>query len=403
MEIGEGTFLPEPLINLRRSPLLTMLPFVYFILIGYALVSGVLDASLFPFLLLPLPIAYFVMAGFAFLQKKFENNITIINALASMLIVLVYAEIHFNFPNLWVVKRYSVTELTYGLMGVQATLLFLFSLAYLGAFGKRRARERGSPIVENYDSVTKFTHYNLVFICIFFVLLIWELYSNKILGITRELPFIPPPSAVVNTFIEDAHLLFVKSTIASLIRLAWGFGIGCIMGFLIALGCGYWKTLDRVMDPFARLIAPIPPPAWVPFALAFFPAVEQAGYFIIAIAGFWFTYINTLLGIKTVDQRYVEAIEMLGAKRSLIYRRVVLPSAIPNIFNGLFIGLIFSFILLMVAEMIGCPAGIGFYIHSKHEFMCYDGVVAGMIWIGIMGLILTNIITLAERRLSPWR
>ena len=381
----------------------SVLPFVYFILIGYALVSGVLDASLFPFLLLPLPIAYFVMAGFAFLQKKFENNITIINALASMLIVLVYAEIHFNFPNLWVVKRYSVTELTYGLMGVQATLLFLFSLAYLGAFGKRRARERGSPIVENYDSVTKFTHYNLVFICIFFVLLIWELYSNKILGITRELPFIPPPSAVVNTFIEDAHLLFVKSTIASLIRLAWGFGIGCIMGFLIALGCGYWKTLDRVMDPFARLIAPIPPPAWVPFALAFFPLVEQAGYFMIWLGAFFMTLINTLVGLKTVDQRYVEAARMLGAKESLIYRRVIIPLSIANIFMGLMLALLVGIIMLIVTEAFGVTSGVGYYIHFSWEFLDYTGVVAGMIWIGILTLILSNIITLAEKKLTPWR
>ena len=382
---------------------LTVLPFVYFIFIVYALVSRILDVNLLPFLLLPLPIVYFLMVGFAFFQKKFESNRTIINTSASMLIVTIFAEIHFNFPNLWLMADYPVAELTCGLLGVQAVLLFLFSIAYLGVFGERAARERGSIIIEKYDSVTKFTHYNLIFICIFFVLLVWELYTNKIFGISRTIPYVPPPSAVGHTFIEDAHLLFVKSTIASLIRLGWGYGIGSIAGFLLALGCGYWKTLDRVTDSFARIIAPIPPPAWIPFALAFFPLVEQAGYFIIFIPGFWFVYMNTLVGIKLVDQRYIEAMQMLGAKKSLIFRRAALPSAIPNIFNGLFIAFLFSLILLIVAEMVGVRAGIGYYIHFKHEFMCYDGVVAGMIWIGILGLIITNIIKFAEIKLSPWR
>ena len=394
----------KPLIKLPKTrTLLSVVPFVYVIFIGYALVSRILDVNLLPFLLLPLPIVYFLLVGFAFFQKKFESNGTIINTSASMLIVTIFAEIHFNFPNLWLRADYPVAELTYGLMGVQAVLLFLFSLAYLGVFGERAARERGSIIIEKYDSVTKFTHYNLIFICIFFVLLVWELFANKVFGFASGTIYMPPPSSILHSFITDWYFLFMSSTAASLVRLAWGFGVGSALGFLLAVGCGYWKTLDRVLDPFIRIIAPIPPPAWIPFALAFFPLVEQAGYFVIFLGAFFMLLINTLVGIKTVDQRYVEAAEMLGAKRSFIYRRVILPLSIPNIFTGLIFAFIVGILLLIVAEMIGVRAGIGYYILFSWEFLDYAGVASGMIWIGILSLFFTNIITLVERRLSPWR
>lgn len=382
-----------------RGLCLAGLPLAFALGVGVAFARGYLPASLLPLGSVPL-LAGFVLVGvIAVRAGTLAGRGVVTKSAAAVGLLFFLTEIYSSAPNLWFRADASRTPFTLALLLTQSLLLSHFILCARGAF----LVPAPTGEVDRRQSFLRFAHLAEVMISFVLPLLVWELASNKLWAPAREIPFVPPPSSILNVVIEDFRLLVLTSTLASLKRVAYGFLIGAVSGFFVAVACAYSSTVDRILDPIIRLTAPIPPPAWIPFAMSAFPLMEHVGYFLIWLGAFFPTLANTLTGLKAVDQRYVEAAQMFGASKRFIYRRVIIPAALPYVFAGLTIGLMLSLVLLIVAEMVGVKSGIGFYIHYSREFMAYDGVVAGMVWIGIFGLLLSRGLTLIERWLSPWR
>ena len=243
---------------------------------------------------------------------------------------------------------------------------------------------------------------NFYDICSVFLTLIffWELLANKV-------PVLDPmiftcPTRVFQALVNKADILSASST-SSMFLLVNGYFLGIIVGIVTAIVVGWFKMLFRIVYPVAKLVAPIPPVVYIPFALVLLPSVTYAAIFIIALGAFWPTFANVCFATHNVDRRVIEAARMLGAKTGTIMRRVILPSVLPELFAGIFIGLILAFIMLEVAEMVGASSGLGFYLLSQRLLNHYDVVAAIIVVVGILVIVCTVVFDYVEARALRWK
>ena len=243
---------------------------------------------------------------------------------------------------------------------------------------------------------------NFYDICSVFITLIfwWELLANKV-------PVLDPmvftcPTRIFQALVSRADIL-VASSISSMFLLVCGYFLGTIVGIVAGIVIGWFKPIFRVAYPVAKLISPIPPVVYIPFALVVLPSVTYAAIFIVSLGAFWPAFANVCFATHNVDTRVVEAAKMLGAKTATILRRVILPFVLPELFAGIFIGLILAFIMLEVAEMIGASSGLGFYLISQRLLNHYDVVSAIIVNVGILVIVCTVIFDYIEARALRWK
>jgi len=267
--------------------------------------------------------------------------------------------------------------------------IFLAILSAIGATNKV-AKLRLVRVLNFYD------------ICSIFLTLIffWELLANKI-------PVLDPmiftcPTRIFQALVNKRDILF-SSSLSSMFLLVNGYFYGIFVGIVTGIVVGWFKSLFRVVYPVAKLIAPIPPVVYIPFALVLLPSVTYAAIFIIGLGAFWPTFANVCFATHNVDRRVIEAAQMLGAKTSTIMRRVILPFVLPELFAGIFIGLILAFIMLEVAEMVGASSGLGFYLLSQRLLNHYDVVSAIIVTVGILVIVCTVIFDYVEARALRWK
>jgi NitT/TauT family transport system permease protein len=176
-----------------------------------------------------------------------------------------------------------------------------------------------------------------------------------------KLPFMPSPDKTLSTFTTRTAEL-AESFAASMQLLLTGLVIGAATGFLSGLAMGWSRMCSYWLSPVLKIIGPMPAAAWVPIAVAIMPSSRAAGLFLIALA-MWFPFTLMLSSaIRDTDRRLVETARVLGASETHILFHVALPAALPAIFTGMFMGLSNSFSALIVSEMLGVKAGLGWYI-----------------------------------------
>ena len=142
---------------------------------------------------------------------------------------------------------------------------------------------------------------------------------------------------------------------------------------------------------------------YIPYAIALLPSFSAASIFVIWSGAFWPVFVNTVSGVVTIPANLVDSAKMLHLKRSVFYWKVVLPGAMPSILTGASLGLVFSFLLLTAAELIGATEGLGWYVKNYSDFADYGRVVVGIIFIGIVVTALSSVFKLVERRLLRYR
>src|SRR5476649_203350 len=165
---------------------------------------------------------------------------------------------------------------------------------------------------------------------------------------------------------------------------------------------GRIKVLRDLLDPTISLLRPIPVTAWLPLSMIFFGLGPKAAIFLVFLGAFYPILLNTTFGVRSVDPRLFEAASMLGCKGPALFRQVVLPAALPAIFNGLRLGHSFAWILIVVGEMTGVPTGLGSVIMDGRTLSRTDLVVTGMIVIGAMGFVTDRIIVMISNRVLSW-
>jgi NitT/TauT family transport system permease protein len=184
----------------------------------------------------------------------------------------------------------------------------------------------------------------------------------------------------------------------SLLRVAGGFAVGAGLALPLGLVMGAKPLVYELVNPLVQLLRPIPPIAFIPLAILWFGLGDPPAFFLISLGAFFPVLMNTIAGVRNVDAIYLRAARNLGASEWTLFRRIMIPAAMPYILAGIRIGIGVAFIVVIVAEMIAVNSGLGYRILEAREYFWSDKVIAGMISIGLAGLG----IDLAMNRLNAW-
>ncbi|MBC7580037.1 MAG: ABC transporter permease [Tardiphaga sp.] len=185
-------------------------------------------------------------------------------------------------------------------------------------------------------------------------------------------------------------------------RVYGGFLCAAALGIPLGLLIGRIPLLRALLDPTLSLLRPIPVTAWLPLSMIFFGLGPRSAVFLVFLGAFYPILLNTVFGVKSVDVRLFEAAEMLGCSGPQLFRAVVLPAALPSIFNGLRLGASFAWILIVVGEMTGVPEGLGAVIMDGRTLSRTDLVITGMIIIGITGFLSDRILLALSNYFLRW-
>jgi NitT/TauT family transport system permease protein len=231
-------------------------------------------------------------------------------------------------------------------------------------------------------------------------LAVWEVATAKFAWL--PLPFFPPPQAIIEVYTDDLPKL-LASVLASVKLQLGGYVIGAALGFVTGVAIGWSTSIGYWVHPVLRFIGPLPATAWLPTAFFIFPSSWSASTFLIALATGFPVAVLTWSGVASVSSAYYDVARTLGAKPSFLVLKVAIPAALPHVFVGLFMGLGSSFAVLVVAEMIGVKAGLGWYLQWAQGWAAYANMYAALI---VMSLLCSGAITLLFRvrdRLLVWQ
>ena len=219
------------------------------------------------------------------------------------------------------------------------------------------------------------------------LLILWDLATLKSGWLPQ--PFFPGPGQVLAAMREDAGPLAL-STYHSLRLLLSGYAAGVSAGLVCGVLIGWFRTVRYWGMPLLKVIGPIPATAYVPLAMVMFPNAFLSGAALIALAVWFPVTMLTSSGVANVPLAYLDVARTLGAGRAYLIFRVALPSAMPSIFLGLFMGLGAAFLTLIVAETLGVSSGLGWYLKWKQGYLEYAHVYAAL---AIMALFFSGLMT----------
>jgi NitT/TauT family transport system permease protein len=238
------------------------------------------------------------------------------------------------------------------------------------------------------------------FIAIGVWLALWELTTAKFGWLPK--PFFSPPHGLLNVYVTDGPRLLV--CIGYTLRLwSLGFASGIAVGYVLGIALGWSKSFAYWGMPVLKLIGPVPATAWIPCTFYFFHTTFDASVFIVALASGIPVAILTASGVASINRAYYDVGRVLGASNAYLIRKIAVPASLPHVFVGLFMGLYYSFAVLVVAEMLGAKFGLGWYIQFQTAYSGYANVYATLL---IMALLCSGVIRLlfiGRDRLLVWQ
>ncbi|MFT5049405.1 MAG: NitT/TauT family transport system permease protein [Chlamydiales bacterium] len=209
----------------------------------------------------------------------------------------------------------------------------------------------------------------------------------------------PTPFATWLAFLElvESQRLW-GDVVASLFRVTWGFFLAAGVGIPLGLVIGWSTRSFRAMNPIVQGLRPISPIAWIPIAILWFGIGDGAGIFLIFLSSFFPITVGTTAAVRNISLVHQRSARNFGIRGLELFRRVVLPAAMPQIITSLRIALGVAWLVIVAAEMVGMDSGLGYLINdARNAGSRYDLVVATMILIGLIGIVLDLLIRRLER------
>jgi NitT/TauT family transport system permease protein len=249
-------------------------------------------------------------------------------------------------------------------------------------------------------------------IAILAFLVLWEVGSRWFDWFGFRLPIIgliPAPTAVVASWaglVDSAG--YWLSWYQSTLRVFTGFLAAMVLGIPFGLAMAVNRYFRDIFFPPFEILRPIPPLAWVPASLIFWPTQELSIAFVTFLGAFYTIVINVLGGARSIDVRYLRAAKSMGASQWHLFSRIILPGTLPSIFTGAAVGMGITWEVVVAAEMISSGGrqeggGLGFFIWNSYVGGSLEQIVVGMISIGIAGYISSSIIRKLGDLAMPWR
>lgn len=207
------------------------------------------------------------------------------------------------------------------------------------------------------------------------------------------------PSFGVSIFTED----YYKDILVSCRRIGIAFLLATTLGVACGLLLGWSRKFRAYVFSVFELLRPIPVIAWVPLAILMFTGHETPVIFLVTMASFFATTLNTKLGVESIDESLIRAARCLGATPRQIFWHVVLPGSLPCIFTGLQISMGVAWFSLVVGEMVSGQFGLGYRINAAYATIAYPTMVIAMLTLGFVGYISSAIIRRVGAGLMQWR
>lgn len=232
------------------------------------------------------------------------------------------------------------------------------------------------------------------------VLAIWEVAAR--LALVNP-SFFPPPTVIGVTAIQllvyddmATHLL------ASLRRILFAFVTGSTTGLAIGLLMGWSRDVRLLLNPYVALLYPIPKIVLLPITFSLFGVTELARILTMSLAVFLLVSMYTMGGVRAIDESHVELALDNGAGRLDLFREVIVPGALPQVFSGLSVGFGLGFILIVVIEMVAAGTGLGYVIWSSWQLFTIPRLYVALFLINVIGLVSLYGIEECRRYLMPW-
>jgi NitT/TauT family transport system permease protein len=220
---------------------------------------------------------------------------------------------------------------------------------------------------------------------IIFLLIVWQL------AVSFSSVHILPGPLEVSRGLADLiqHGLLLKYAVASLFRVTWGFVLAAVLAIPLGLVIGWYRRAEMAINPLLQILRPISPLAWIPIAILWFGVGDMASVFLIFLGCFFPLMLTAINAVQGVPAVYLNAARNFGLAPGTIVARVLFPAVVPQLIVGLRITLGIAWLVVVAAEMIAVNSGLGFLIvDARNAGNRYDLVVAGMVVIGLIGLLL---------------
>ena len=237
-------------------------------------------------------------------------------------------------------------------------------------------------------------------IIVFAALILWEYITAKV-GV-KDAMLYPAPENVFNIFVTDYEKI-LEGVGSSLRLMGLAFALALFFGVSLGLIVGLSDRLSSTVMPIVRVISPIPPIIYSPYAVALLPSFRAASIFVITMTIFWSIFMNMVLSVRQIDRKIMDSVRTLNLNQSSMILHVLLPYSLPGIINSVSVSVSTSFLVLTAAEMIGATSGLGWYIKYNADFANFTKVIAGIFVIGVVVTVLNALISLVKRLLIRWR
>ncbi|GGD74940.1 ABC transporter permease [Caballeronia grimmiae] len=214
---------------------------------------------------------------------------------------------------------------------------------------------------------------------------------------------IPAPSEILATLAHMGAARVARHIGASTLRVFAGFGAGAGLALVVGAAMGLSRRIEALLEPTFQALRSIPSLAWVPLLLLWLGIDEAPKITLIAIGAFFPVHLAVVAGIRGVDRKFVElgAVYRLGS--FALFRRILLPAALPQIVTGLRTGLSLAWMFMVAAELIAATRGLGFMLSDGRETGRPDLVFGAILLLALLGKLSDGAMRRIETRLLAWR
>jgi taurine transport system permease protein len=219
---------------------------------------------------------------------------------------------------------------------------------------------------------------------------------------------LPSPADAYDALLEIAGAGYADGTlwqhiVASTGLVLYGFAAAALTGVPLGILMGRSRLVEAYVNPVFQIVRPIAPIAWIPLTILWFGLGTSAKVFVIWLAAFAPTVINTHTGVRNIDDTLLQAARVNGAAGRLMLLDVVVPGALPSIFTGLRTSLQACWMVLVAAELVGSFVGLGHVLIIATRDLNSGMILVAMAAVAAMGMLMSALLAQVERKVMPWK
>jgi taurine transport system permease protein len=271
-------------------------------------------------------------------------------------------------------------------------------------WGRRQVRRSASALRNRAETALRGPRWLSVLSVVLVVFAWWFIHA---FALVPEI-LLPGPGEVCTTFIDILRNGYRETTLwqnsaATLWRCGAGFLLACLTGVPLGLAMGYKPGVRAACNYIVQFMRPLPPLSYLILLILWFGTGDASKIALLYLTAFPIVASSAMAGVWTTKLQRIQVARALGASEWTIFRYVVFPSALPLIFTGTRIALAAAFSTVVAAELMAATDGLGWMVFSASRFLRNDVIIIGIILLGVLGMALSRLVLMVDRRIVHWR